>query len=231
MKKKFITSIFISVLVSSSLCACGSSSQKSTKANEQEIEAVAEVETEKELATEEAETDKTAEEANTCYEAGRACLYGLDGQEIDREAAYNNFQQALEIGKTEANFYLGVLYDEYNYPEHDYAKVKAYYEAAGDNPFAQLSLVFLYYTGRGMEKDAAKAQELFDSVIADGCVEGYYGTAAIAEDEKDYATALEYYNKAAEGQEELYTSDAMECIGYMYYEGKGVVFCLESILV
>ena len=82
------------------------------------------------------ETDEEAAkevEAEEAYEAGRACLYGLDGQKKDLEAAYNYFEKALELGKTEANFYLGVLYDWESYPEQDYEKAKEWidkYEAA-----------------------------------------------------------------------------------------------------
>ena len=61
-------------------------------------------------------------EANTYYETGRACLYGLDGQKIDLEAAYANFEKALNLGNTEANLYLGLLYDWYGYPYRSYKK-------------------------------------------------------------------------------------------------------------
>ncbi len=140
-----------------------------------------------------------------------ACLYGLDGQTVDYEAAYSNFEQALEKGKTEANFYLGALYDWFSYPEQDFEKAKSYYEAAGDNPYAKLALGFLYYNGQGIEADAAKAQELFDSAVADGCVEGYLGKAAIAVDEEDW------FQKAAD----LGNATAMEYIGSMYQVGLG----------
>lgn len=168
-------------------------------------------------------TPNAAEEANAFYEAGRACLYGLNGQTVDFKAAYENFDKALQKGKTEANFYLGLLCDRYNYPEKDYEKAKAYYEAAGENPYAQISLGFLYLNGQGVEKDAAKAKEIFDAVTAAGCADGYVGSGEIAKDEKDYTKALEYYKKAAEeGQEQVYIADAMSEIGYFYCEGQGV---------
>ncbi|MCM1257953.1 MAG: sel1 repeat family protein [Roseburia sp.] len=217
MKKKIITSIFISVLAISSLSACGNPSQKSTEAREQAAEMAAEAGTDSKSATEKTEAD-----ANDYYEAGYACLYGLNGQKIDYEAALNNFQQALEKGKTEANLYLGLLYDWHIGPEYDYAKAKAYYEAAGDNPYAQSLLGFMYYFGHGVEEDPVKAQELFDEVIAAGCADGYYGSATIAWDEKDYATAFEYLNKAAEGESQIFTSATMYDLGYLYLRGRGV---------
>lgn len=60
-------------------------------------------------AEEEAAAKKEAE-ANEYYETGRAYLYGLDGKEINLEFAHTNFEKAEELGKVEANFYLGVVY-------------------------------------------------------------------------------------------------------------------------
>ena len=174
-----------------------------------------------EEAAEEAAAKAAEEEANTCYEEGRACLYGLNGYEIDLEAAYANFEKALELGKTEANFYLGVLYDWYDYPGKDYEKAREYYEAAGDNPYAWLSLGNLYYYGQGTEEDTAKAQELFEAVIAEDCVEGYLGRGEIAITDEDYDTALEYFNRVLEGEEQIYISTAMYYIAYMYQNGQG----------
>ena len=174
-----------------------------------------------EEAVEEAAAKAAEEEANTCYEEGRACLYGLNGYEIDLEAAYTNFEKALELGKTEANFYLGVLYDWYNYPGKDYEKAREYYKAAGDNPYAWLSLGNLYYYGQGVEEDTAKAQELFEAVIAEGCAEGYLGRGEIAMTDEDYDTALECFNRVLEGEEQIYIAVATYYIAYMYQTGQG----------
>lgn len=218
MKKKIITTLLIGALLTSTLSGCGNSSQESTGAATPSAEVTAETD-----AKEAEDAAKVEEEADTYYEAGRACLYGLDGQEFDIEAAYTNFEEALEMGKTEANFYLGLLYDGlYSYPELNYERAKAYYEAAGDDLYAQLALGFLYYYGQGVEEDTIKGQELFDTVIAKGCVEGYLGSASIAEDHEDYDTALEYYNKVLEGEEQAYIAYAMYNIGDMYYYGQGV---------
>lgn len=123
--KKLIATILIAALVISILSGCGNSSPESS-----ETSAQAEV-----------------KDADTYYETGRNCLYGLDGQEIDYNAAYTNFESSLEQGKTEANFYLGLLNQWYAYPETDFEKAKAYYEAVEENPYAQLALGFMYYWG------------------------------------------------------------------------------------
>ena len=175
-----------------------------------------------EAAALEAAAKAAEEEADTCYEVGRVYLYGLDGHKIDLEAACASFEKALELGKTEANFYLGVLYDWYGYPEKNFEMARVYYEAAGDDPYAWLSLGFLYYNGQGVEEDTAKAQELFEAVIAKGCKEGYLGRGAIAVTDEDCETALEYYKKALEGEEQIYIAAAMYDIAYIYFSGQGV---------
>ena len=119
MKRKLVAVLLCGILSISTLSACGS-----TKETDAETTNTVE-ETDEEAAKE--------VEAEEAYEAGRACLYGLDGQKKDLEAAYNYFEKALELGKTEANFYLGVLYDWESYPEQDYEKAKEWidkYEAA-----------------------------------------------------------------------------------------------------
>ena len=230
MKKKFFATILIATLMISTLSGCGDSSQESTEAmaastvgtDTREAEDAAKA-AEEEAASKAAEEEAARqEEANTCYEEGRACLYGLNGQEVDFEAAYSNFVNALELGKTEANFYLGLLCGYYNYPEKNYERARAYYEVVADDPYAQLALGSLYYNGQGVEKDMEKAQELFDAVIAEGCVEGYLGNAMVATDVEDFETAFEYCNKALEGKEQIYIANASNYIGYMYEGGMGV---------
>lgn len=162
-------------------------------------------------------------EAEEAYETGRTCLYGLDGQEVDLETAYNSFQKALELGKTEANFYLGVLYDWKGYPELDYKKANAYYEAAGEDANAYISLGFSYYNGLEVEKNPEIAKEYFDKAIALGSMDGYLGLAQIARSEEDYAVAMEDYTIAWEaGTEPLYVGMAAQGIGGMYSLGQGV---------
>ena len=116
MKRKLVAVLLCGILSISTLSACGSTKETD-----------AETTNTVEESDEEAAKEVEAEEA---YESGRACLYGLDGQKKDLESAYNYFEKALELGKTEANFYLGVLYDWESYPEQDYEKAKEWYEKA-----------------------------------------------------------------------------------------------------
>ena len=209
MKRKLVAVLLCGILSISTLSACGS-----TKETDAETTNTVE-ETDEEAAKE--------VEAEEAYEAGRACLYGLDGQKKDLEAAYNYFEKALELGKTEANFYLGVLYDWESYPEQDYEKARAYYEAAGENPYAYVSLGFINYYGHGGEVNKEKGKEYFEKAIALGCNDGYLGLGDIAKSEEDYAAAMENYNLVVEnGTESLYVRMAMNDIALLYRDGLDV---------
>lgn len=192
--------LLVGVMVIGCLSGCGTASSDTAETSAQ---------TEEEAAAKEAE-------ANEYYETGRAYLYGLDGKGIDLESAYTNFEQAEELGKVEANFYLGVLCDWYSYPKKDYEMARAYYEKCEDDPYAQIELGFLYYYGQGVEEDKERGKELWQSAIAQGCVEGYIGTAAALREEEEYEAAMEDYTKALEGTEQIFIASAMNEIGYMY---------------
>ncbi|MDE6686168.1 MAG: sel1 repeat family protein [Lachnospiraceae bacterium] len=225
MKSKIMVFFLASLMVIGSLSGCGYTGYTLNEEAETPAQVAEEVvgQTDEETAGQ-VEEDAAAKEAeaNEYYEAGRAYLYGLDGKGVDLESAYSNFKQAEELGKVEANFYLGLLCDNYNYPETDFKMASTYYEECGDNPYAQLALGFLYYYGQGVEKDEERAKELWQSAIEQGCVEGYLGTASVLLDEEEYEAALEDYIKASEGTERLFISSAMSNVGWMYFEGKGI---------
>lgn len=229
MKKKVLTAI-LTLCAVAAMTACGGNAGttevKETTETAESSEAEAQAEKEAEAQErEEAEEQARLAKASEHYESGRKSLYGLDGAQIDLEDAYTNFTKAQELGNTDANFYLGALADWYGYPEQDFEQAKVYYEQCEDNPYAQISLEFLYYnwqvdwSGENWE-DIPK---IFQSVVDQGIVEGYLGLAAIARDEGDYETASEYYQKVVEeGTEQLYIVCAMKEIGEMYQYGYGV---------
>lgn len=160
--------------------------------------------------------------ADKYYESGLFYLYGTDEKETDLAKAYSDFEKAKEAGKTEANFYLGLLYGYYGYPQTDYELARKYYEVCGDNPYAQIGLSHLYIIGQGVEQNKEKAVELASSVIDSGIVEGYLTSGSAAADENDYVTALECYNKVLDGTEPVFLAVAMNNIGIMYENGLGV---------
>ncbi|MCM1047918.1 MAG: SEL1-like repeat protein [Clostridiales bacterium] len=232
MKKKLLMAV-LSLCIVMSMTACGNNADTEevveTTATEDGADVSTDTGTQEETGTQEQEGEETQaqEEVDEYYEAGRKSLYGLDGAQINLEDAYANFIKSQELGNTDANFYLGLLADWYSYPEQDYEEAKAaakeYYEQSGDNPYAQVALGVLYYYGQGVEEDTQKGEELFQSAVDKGAVEGYYGLAIAAYGGGDYETALEYYNKVVEeGGEQFFITNAMRTIGDMYAWGNGV---------
>ncbi len=239
MKNKVIVMTLASIIIlTASLSGCGSAAKDESEAmdsteivdveNEKETDGLSE---NAEVIKDEAEDEEESEEeikaqqeaeANEYYEKGRSDLYGINENEINLESAYANFEKAKDLGKQDANFYLGLLYDWYGYPEEDFEKAKAYYEENDDNPYATIAMGYLYYYGQGVELDIEKAEELFQRVINQGYVEGYLGIADINIDNEEITTALEALNKAVEGTEPVYVASAMNQIGAMYYSGEGV---------
>lgn len=231
MKKSFLCILLtVAMVISGVLTGCGS--QETVQQTEQiteesetekaaEEKAAAEKEAAEKAAAEKAEEEKKAAEMQALYDAGRASLYGLDGVQVDYAAAYDNFTKAEEMGCTEAKFYLGLLADDYSYPERDFEKARQYYEACGDDPRAMVSLGLLYAQGQGVDEDKDKAKELFQAAIDAGFVEGYLGLAQLGQIDEDYENVLEYYEKAAEGSEQVFVAGSMLCIGSIYNTGNG----------
>ena len=162
MKKKIIT-LLLAVMITASVTGCGSAtSNESTEASQtqeenpdENVDAEEAAKKAEEEAAKKAEEEAAAKEAeaNEYYEAGRAPIYGLEGAEINLETAYNNFKKAAELGKTDANFYLGVLCDNYAYPQKDYEMAKNYYEQCENifictNPIGILVFVWRWSRGR-----------------------------------------------------------------------------------
>ncbi|MDE7009222.1 MAG: tetratricopeptide/SEL1-like repeat protein [Lachnospiraceae bacterium] len=231
MKKVWMTVLSVCAAVAMTACSAGTDKAevKETVETQESAEADAQeqaLEEEEAKAQEEAEEQARIAEAGECYEAGRKSLYGLEGAQIDLADAYTNFARAQELGNIDANFYLGALTDWYDYPEKNYEQARVYYEQCEDNPYAQISLGFLYYNVQVEWKDGLLWEDVpnfFQSAVDQGIAEGYVGLAAIARDEGDYETALEYYQKVVEeGTEQLYIVHAMRSIAYLYWYGNGV---------
>lgn len=153
---------------------------------------------------------------------GKAALYGTAETEVNYETAYNEFTASLEKGNQEANFYLGLMLDWYSYPEPDYTKAMEYYKADKDNPYAKINMGYLYLNGQDVAQDREIASALFQEAIDADCTEGYVGKASMAEEDGDYATAMEYYNKALKGKEQVFCAFAMQGIACLYQDGNGV---------
>ena len=88
----------------------------------------------------------------------------------DYTTAYKEFKVLAERGKSEAQYYLGIMY-EYGrgVPEDDTEAVKWYRKAAEQgNRFAQLSLGIMYDFGTGVPQDYVMAHMWLNLAAAQG---------------------------------------------------------------
>ncbi len=211
--KKHIVLLLVSALCFSIISACGTKENPGNTENSQVSE----------TNTQEPESDNNSSEADNYYETGRANLYGLGDVEINLEKALDAFTKAKELGKTEANFYLGVLCDWYKYPTEDFVKAREYYEAAGENPYAYIALGFLYDGGQGVTEDDEKAQSYWTKARDAGCMDVKCVDMFTAYTTGDYETARQLCLEVIEkGTEPLYTSQVWNQLGTIYRLGRGV---------
>ena len=91
----------------------------------------------------------------------------------DYEAAYREWLPLAELGDVEAQFNLGVLYDEGAGVEQDLAIAADWYRKAAEQGFidAQTNLGVMYYYGQGVTRDYQKAAEWFRLAAAQGDTE------------------------------------------------------------
>ena len=142
---------------------------------------------------------------NAKIEEGRDYWYAFNGKEKDNEKAEELFREVIETAdKAEAWYYLGEIQRNKN----DYEKAITSYENAIErgSELARYALGFMYQHGLGVEADYDKAEELFNQAISNGCLEanngfGDFYQSAYGKYEADGAKAIEYFEKAATGQE------------------------------
>lgn len=215
--KRSVLMLAITVTLSATVWGCGSKVKESSNNMTSKTEETKTVEE----ATIDEKASKEAE-AKKYYEMGRTYIYGLNGTEINLENAYNSFMKAQELGNADANFYLGLLYADYEYPKSDYDIAKKYFDACQNsemNPYAQIYLSIMYYSGDGVDEDKEKAVLMLKNVIEQGYVDGCVASFIYEEDNSKY---FEEYKKALDGKEQIYVSTAMKFIGESYYSGDGV---------
>ena len=88
----------------------------------------------------------------------------------DYEAAYREWLPLAELGDAEAQYNLGVLYDEGAGVEQDLATAVSWYQKAASQGFidAQSNLGMMYYHGHGVERDYRAAAQWFRQAADQG---------------------------------------------------------------
>jgi TPR repeat protein len=88
----------------------------------------------------------------------------------DYSAAYNEWLPLAELGDAEAQYNLGVMYDEGAGMEQDLAAAAGWYRKAAEQGFmdAQTNLGIMYYHGQGVGRDHAEAARWFRQAASQG---------------------------------------------------------------
>ncbi len=147
-----------------------------------------------------------------------------DGVSKDYKKAAELYQQAADVGNTDAKFLLGLLYERGVGVTQDYKRAAELYQQAANagNADAMDGLGWLYEAGEGVEQDYKKAAELYQQAANAGNADAMDGLGRLYEAgegvEQDYKKAAEWYQKAAEAG----NAAAMNNLGALYGSGNGV---------
>ena len=200
------------------------------RSRREELEALLQAETDAGEEVEENEEDVNEEELTA-----EVASLGIDLMYRDGAAALTIFEKLAVLGNGDSIFLAGYMLDcgsDYS-GQRDFEKAREYYEMVEDqNPYALITLGYLYLNGQGVEADADKADEYFrkalvlidENEVANLAYANvaYYLIGWLYYDgngvEQDYALAKEWYEKAAA----LGNADAINQIGLFYYYGNGV---------
>ena len=140
----------------------------------------------------------------------------------DYETALRESKPLSKQGDAEAQFYLGLMYDNGQGVSQDYIAAMKWYKKAAERGYAraQYNLGVMYSEGDGAPKDNAKALKWFRKAAERGYARAQYNLGVIYSEgdgaPKDNAKALKLYHKAAE-QGHL---DAQFNLGLIYSKGE-----------
>ena len=104
-------------------------------------------------------------------------------------AAFTEWLPLAELGDVEAQFNLGVMYDEGAGVEQDLAVAAEWYRKAAEQGFvdAQTNLGILYFHGLGLERDHNEAARWFQQAADQGDQEAQEYLSQIRDDRKTVA--------------------------------------------
>lgn len=165
--------------------------------------------------------EEVIEEALT---EGRNYYYGLNGVTADNDKALEAFQKAADLDSAEAYYYIGGIHSRAEEYDESIKSLEKAIELG--NSKAKLALGDYYEMGYGVERDYAKAKELYEAAIEEGCIEANIGLGWLltpghgVEDDAD--KSLEYFETATTGDEIEWVAAAYRNLmeAYCgYYEG------------
>jgi hypothetical protein len=163
---------------------------------------------------------------------------GSQGVEPDYAEAAIWYRRAADQGMAEAQYNLGVMYQDGLGVEQSDAEAARYYQLSAEQGFAdaQVNLGLMHAEGRGVPQDLSEAQRLWQLAAAQGHANAQaildrlqnsigsdpheltFADGGQAYNNGDYATALQRWRVAAEGGH----ARAQYMLGLMYHQGQGV---------
>ncbi len=167
----------------------------------------------------------------------------LDYDNGDFEAALEKLNRLAEFGDHQAEYRLGVLYDNGEGVSLDYERAAELYEVSAfkGNALALTNLARLYYLGRGVEQDLERAAELYLAAARNGvqlAQRSYAGMLFRGEGlEQNTEQAINWFLQAArqgdtesgeflinlfQQEVDAGSTEALRMLAALYLEGAGV---------
>lgn len=133
-------------------------------------------------------------------------------------------RKAAERGDPDAQFNLGVLYDNGRFVPRDYAEAVKWYRKASDKGVvaAQFNLALMYREGHGVDRNDSEAVKWYRKAAENGSAAAQFNLSLMYDKgdgiEQDYDAAAKWCRLAAEQGHR----DAQYNLGQMYRHGQGV---------
>ncbi|MCU0469876.1 MAG: toll/interleukin-1 receptor domain-containing protein [Arcicella sp.] len=149
---------------------------------------------------------------------------GNEKNNLIESETVKSYRKAAEQGKADAQFYLGLAYDNgVGVVQNDLEAVKWYSKAAEQGyAAAQNSLGKMYRFGRIVKKDKKKSFQLYRKAAEQGYVEAQHSLGVLYSNgegtERDNIEAVKWFKKAAKQGLDI----AQYSLGFSYEHGDGI---------
>lgn len=167
--------------------------------------------------------DKSAAQNNVfAHELLGFIYYNGEGVTRNYKKAMRHFLKASELGSTDADSWIAVLYLKNIGPDYEKAIEWANKAAEKGNAQGMLLLGWMYDKRQGIKQDDTKALQYYlqaaekNNISAQFNAGVFYYTGSGCE--QDYQKAFEWFKKAADGGKQ----EAYLYLGIMYFHGRGV---------
>lgn len=142
-------------------------------------------------------------------------IKAYENKEYDK--AFDIFMANQE--NSEAEFYLGLMYNRGESVKRDYEKAIELYTLASNKGHveAQNNLGFLYANGLGIKADYTKAFELYTLSAKQGYSKAQINLGLLYSIKRDYEKTIELYTLASNQGD----PEAQNMLGLIYFKGEG----------